>query len=65
MKQLLSVAAAAERTGLPERRVYELVKYAREHPGEEGNIPFCRLGNRIWLRPESLDRWLEQIEVAA
>lgn len=65
MSKLISVAEAAEHTGLPERRVYELVKYAKENPGEKGNIPFVAIGTRIWLRPESLDRWLGEIEVAA
>jgi excisionase family DNA binding protein len=63
-KTLETVNEAARQTGLPERRLYELVKYAKEHPGEEDNIPFITVGSRIYFRASRLDEWLEALEGA-
>jgi excisionase family DNA binding protein len=63
-KALETVSEAAGRTGLPERRIYELVKYAKEHPGEEMNIPYVPVGSRIYFRATALDKWLEALEGA-
>jgi excisionase family DNA binding protein len=63
-KTLETVSEAARRTGLPERRIYELVKYAKEHPGEENNIPFVPVGSRIYFRAVALDGWFLALEGA-
>jgi excisionase family DNA binding protein len=63
-KTLETVREAASHTGLPERRIYELVKYAKEHPGEENNIPFVPVGSRIYFRGTALEKWLEALEGA-
>ena len=61
-KALETVSEAATTTGLPERRIYELVKYAKDHPGDENNIPFVPVGSRIYFRATALENWFEALE---
>jgi hypothetical protein len=64
-KRLETVNEVARNRGLPERRLYELVKYAKDHPGEESNIPFIQVGSRIYFREAALDDWFECLEAVA
>jgi hypothetical protein len=64
-KRLETVSEVARNRGLPERRIYELVKYAKDHPGEENNIPFIQVGSRIYFREAALDGWFECLEAVA
>jgi hypothetical protein len=61
----MTVAGAAAYTGLPARRIYELVAKARETPNGEHSIPFVPIEARIYFRESSLDAWIDELEVAA
>lgn len=63
-KQLMTVAEAAIYTGLPTRRIYELVAKAKD-PSTRDPIPFVPVEGRIYFREASLNEWLERLEVAA
>ena len=64
-KQLITVAEAAAYTGLPRRRIYELVAKAKSGPASENRIPFVPIEGRIYFRETSLNAWFEELEAAA
>ena len=64
-KQLMTVADAASYTGLPTRRIYELVAKAKSESTAEIPIPFVPIEGRIYFRPASLDDWLRALETVA
>jgi hypothetical protein len=64
-KKLETVSEVARNRGLPQRRIYELVRYAKDHPGENNNIPFIAVGSRIYFRDAALDAWFESLETVA
>lgn len=56
-RMLLTMEEVSELTGLPRTRLKELAR--------AGNIPLLKIGRRIYMRRPTLDRWLEELEVAA
>lgn len=61
----MTVAEAAEYTGLPSRRIYELVARAKAGSASASRIPFVPIEGRIYFRETSLDSWVEGLEVVA
>jgi excisionase family DNA binding protein len=52
--RLWTVADVVRETGLPKNRIYELV--------ERKEIPFVPIGSRIYFRPESIEKWITNLE---
>lgn len=53
--RLWTVADVVGETGLPKNRIYELVE------GRE--IPHVPIGSRIYFRRESIESWIEELEL--
>jgi hypothetical protein len=64
-KQLETVREASEDTGVPQRRLYELVAKAREDPDDPKRIPFVPIEGRIYFRRGSLLEWIRRLEDGA
>ena len=56
-RRLLTVSDAATEYGLTQRFIYRAIS--------EFGMPAVRVGKKLLLRPESVDRWLEEREQAA
>lgn len=52
--KLMTVPQVAERLGLPEYSTYALIR--------ERKIPHLKIGRRIRVRGESLERWIRENE---
>jgi excisionase family DNA binding protein len=53
--RLWTVADVVRETGLPKNRIYELV--------ERREIPHVPIGSRIYFRQESIENWIERLEL--
>jgi len=53
--RLWTVADVVRETGLPKNRIYELV--------ERREIPHVPIGSRIYFRQESIESWIEELEL--
>jgi hypothetical protein len=61
-KQLETIREASADTGLPQRRLYELVAKAKENPDDPKRIPFVVIESRIYFRTGSLAAWINRLE---
>lgn len=61
-KQLETIREASADTGLPQRRLYELVTKAKKNPKDPRRIPFVVIESRIYFRTGSLPAWIRRLE---